>query len=148
MNALGLEYLERGAAGANEYSSFVTQSPRDLIAITGYTCAIRLSSWSVHDSLAVGDGYMLRRSADSTSLQLFRGASVALTIPLQASADRAAAFRRTNGNITTPPEMMRIEAGNGSAAALVQLTMIAGMKRADGPWITSLAGELFLRLTP
>jgi hypothetical protein len=93
MNALGLEYLDRGAADANEHASFVTQSP------------------------------------------------------LETVADRVATFRRTNGNITIPSEMMRIQAGNGSAAALVQLTVTAGMKHADGPRITSLAGKLFLRLT-
>lgn len=148
MSALGLAYLERGATGANEYFSVGTQSPRYVIENAGYAYAVRFSYWNVHDSLAVGDGYMLRLSADSTSLQLFRGASVALTIPLQATADRAAACHRTNGNITMPPGMMQIEAGKDSVSALVQLTEIAGMKRADGPRITSLAGELFLRLTP
>jgi len=43
---------------------------------------------------------------------------------------------------------MRIEAGKDSGSALVQPTMLAGMKRPDGPRMTLLAGELFLRLKP
>lgn len=148
MGALGLEYLDRGASVLNEYFSFASISPRDVIDIKGYTYAVRLSYWNVYDSLAVGDGYMVRLSADSASLQLSRDGSVAIMIPLQSIVDRATAFRQTNGNLQLPPEMMRIEAGKDSASALVQLTMIAGMRRPDGSKITSLAGELFVRLSP
>jgi Domain of unknown function (DUF4153) len=148
MGALGLEYLDRGASVVNEYFSFASLSPRDVIDIKGYTYAIRFSYWNPYDSLAVGSDYMVRLSADSTALQLSRGANVALTIPLQAIVDRATAFRQTNGNLQLPAEMMRIEAGKDSASALLQLTMIAGMRRKDGAKITSLAGEVFLRLSP
>jgi hypothetical protein len=148
MNALGLEYLDRGASVMNEYFSFASQSPHEVIDIKGYAYAIRLSYWNVHDSLAVGDGYMLRFSPDSGSLQLSRSESVVLTIPLQPIADRAAAFRQTNGNIAMPPELLRSEAEKDGSSALVQLTSMGGMRRTDGPKITSLAGEIYLRLTP
>lgn len=148
MKALGLEYLDRGASVMNEYFSFGSQSPREVIDITGYTYAVRVSYWNAYDSLAVGDGYLVRLSADSTSLQLSRAGSVMLTIPLQSMVDRATAFRQTNGNIAMSDEMLRTEAEKDGAAALVQLTSIGGMRRADGPKVMSLAGEIYLRLNP
>jgi hypothetical protein len=149
MKALGLEYLDRGASAVNEYFSFATQSPRDVINIKDYTYAVRFTYWNPQDSLAVSGDYMLRLSADSSSMQLLQGEAVALTIPLASIVDRATAFRQTNGNIAMPPETMRIDAGKeGGASAIVQLTMIAGARHQDGPKITSLAGEVFLRITP
>ncbi len=147
MAALHIEYIPPGAVSdAGDYFSFTTGSPRDAIAIDGYTYALRLSYWNQNDSLKVGDGYLLRWAADSSSLELARGGRAMLTIPLQAAADSGQAFKRTHGGITVPQELLRVEAHGGTESALLYLTMLAGRTRPDGARLTSLAGTLFLRV--
>jgi hypothetical protein len=147
MAALNLEYVSPGGYAANgDYFNFVTGSPRDAIAIDGYGFAVRLSYWNPNDSLKVGD-YTLRWAADSSGLELSRGGRAALTIPLQAIADSALAFRRAHsGGVAVPQEMLRVEAGDSTGAALLYLTMLAGNARPGGAKLTSLAGTLFLRV--
>lgn len=150
MSALGLEYVARGTSDADTTSEsfgFSSQHSRDAIGIAGYAYVLRLPYWNAGDSLKVGSDYMLRLSADSTSLQLSRGTSVALTIPLQAAVDSASAFRRTHGNAQVPPGTMRVEAGNGDVSALVYLTQLTGFRHAGGARVISLAGEIFLRFS-
>jgi hypothetical protein len=147
MAALNIEYIGPGAsADAGDYFSFVTGSPRDAIAIDGYAYALRLSYWNQNDSLKVGESYTLRWAADSSSLELARGGRVALTIPLQAIADSGRAFKRTHGGIAVPEELMRVEARDSTASALLYLTMLAGHAHPGGARLTSLAGTLFLRV--
>jgi len=143
MAALNIEYIAPGAsADADDYFSFTTGSPRDAIAIDGYTYALRLSYWNRN----VGDAYMLRWAADSSSLELSRGGRVTLAIPLQAVADSGRAFKRAHGGITVPQDLMRVEARDSAASALLYLTMLAGDARPGGAKLTSLAGTLFLRV--
>jgi hypothetical protein len=145
MNALGLEYVVRGAEGANEYFNYTTQNPRDAVAIDGYSYALHLAYWNTRDSLRVGDGYMLRLATDSTALQLSRGGEVVLAIPLQPLADSAAVYRRTHSGLTDS-DVMRTEVGGEKVSALVYLTTLSGVRRAGSPRVTMLSGEVFLRL--
>jgi hypothetical protein len=145
MNALGLEYVVRGAEGANEYFNYTTQNPQDAVAIDGYSYALHLAYWNTRDSLRVGDGYMLRLATDSTALQLSRGGEVVLAIPLQPLADSAAVYRRTHSGLTDS-DVMRTEVGGEKVSALVYLTTLSGVRRAGSPRVTMLSGEVFLRL--
>jgi hypothetical protein len=147
MAALHIEYIPPGATSdAGDYFSFTTGSPRDAIAIDGYTYALRLSYWNQNDSLKVGNDYLLRWAADSSSLELARGGRAVLTIPLQATADSGQAFKRTHGGISVPQELMRVDARDSTRSALLYLTMLAGRTRPGGARLTALAGTLFLRV--
>ncbi|MFI5232975.1 MAG: DUF4153 domain-containing protein [Gemmatimonadales bacterium] len=148
MASLHVEYVAPNEVmGGGDYFGLNTGSPHDAIAISGYTYAIRLSYWNINDSLKVGDDYMLRWAADSTALELSRGGTVALSIPLEPVADSGLAFRRARGGgVTIPQETLRVEAGDSTAAALLYLTMLAGHSRPGGAKLNSLAGTLFLRV--
>jgi hypothetical protein len=146
MASMGMQYLAPGTNGTSEYFSFMAQASHDAIAIDGYTHALRLASWNARDTLVVGSGYVLRMSIDSTALQLSHDGAVALTLPLALLVDSAAAFQRAHGPGMVPVDQMRVEVRDGGLAALSYVTMISGLRRTDGPKVTTIDGELFLRL--
>jgi hypothetical protein len=147
MAALHLEYVAPGVyEGTGDYFSFVTGSPHDAIAIVGYTYALRLSYWNSSDSLRIGDDYLLHWTADSSSLEVTRAGRVAVTIPLRAVADSGRAYKQSHGGIVIPQELMRVEARDSTASALLYLTMLGGHAHPGGARLTSLAGTLFLRV--
>jgi hypothetical protein len=148
MAAMNLEFVGPASAGAGgEYFSVAVAAPRDAISIDGFTYALRMPYWNVHDSVQVGSDYIMRFSEDGSALQLSRGAEVVLTIPLQGVADRADEFRRVHGGgATIPSELLRVDAENDRAVARAYFTMLSGTKHLSGVKLNSFAGELFLRL--
>jgi hypothetical protein len=148
MAALNLAYVEPSTLPrVGDYFYLSAEWPHDAIAIGGYTYAVELSDWSQHDSLKVGEEYMLRWSADSSALELSRSGRVALVIPLQAAVDSGLAFRRAHGNgARISSEAMRIKAGDDARSALVYFTLLEGYRRLSGMKVRRLSGQLFIRI--
>jgi len=146
MRALNVDYLESWEAGTGQTFGYYSNPSFEAVPISGYTHAMRVSFWTVRDSLKVVDGTWLRLGSDSISLHLIRNGVDALTVALQPIVDSAAAFRRGNGSTAIPSAVLRTEGRSGDIAMLVSLTSLNGWIRPNGSRLTSFEGEVFLKL--
>ena len=146
MQSINVEYAVAGPPGSTGYFSYYVPPPRGPIAIDGYQYAIRLSYWVARDSLKITDHTYLRLASDSARLLVSRDGAQILEVPLLAMLDSAAAFQRLTPNRPLPAELMRVEARAGDVAAKVYLSQMSGTRSARGAKITSMDGELFLRI--
>jgi len=148
MTSLHLEYVPswEGEGKGGEYFSYYAAATQEPIAIAGYTHALRISLYTVNDSLKITDATFLRVGSDSLSLLVDRNGAVLLELPLRGVVDSAAAYRRRAPNQAVPAALLRAEAHSAGAGALAVFTQLSGRLRQDAPRITSFDGELFLQL--
>jgi hypothetical protein len=146
MTSLNLEYVPEWEASPNQHFSYYAGPGAEAMYIGGYTHTLRFSIGSVRDSLRITDGTFFRLTSDSTSLQVVRRGAVLFDIPLQPLVDKAIAQDRRGVNRSMSPAALCVETRRGSAAALVCLRQLTGVKRQGAARLTRFDGELFVRL--
>jgi uncharacterized protein DUF4153 len=115
--------------------------------IDGYQYAIHLGHFELRDTLRVDATTTVWFVKARNGFRVDRGGAPALEIPLQPLIERATAYRRARGRYDEVPiGLLRTETNGPSGAALVYLTMLSATRGDSGWAITTLDGELFLRL--
>ncbi len=115
--------------------------------IDGYQYAIHLGHFELKDTLRVDATTNAWFVKARNAFRVERGGQPALEIPLQPVIERAAAYRRTRGRYDEVPiGLLRAETSGPRGAALLYLTVL-NAARGDSGWaVTTIDGELFLRL--
>ncbi len=157
MESLNLEYVDPATVAnastnrADGSFSYTASAQLPVVPIHGYTHAIRLSAatWrTVHDSLQLDSRTWLRLAPDSARLLVARDGANILEISLRPVLDSASGFGRPASVPAMASPLLHMEVRQTNGAALLYVTRMFGVRRANGPRVTSLEGELFLQLPP
>ena len=147
VDSLGVTYVGRWENQAGQGSSFsVSAEERGVTPVAGYDVllAIRTGPPAApgRDS---GLAAVLVRA--SRSVRIYRAGEVLLDVPLDSVLMRA---RTAAGRpvIHLPAAMLRVEAANSRARALVRLRSVDGQVGPAGPAVRNVSGDVLLRLRP
>jgi len=115
--------------------------------IDGYQYAIHLGPFELKDTLRIDAATSVSFEKARNALRVERGGQPALEIPLQPVIERAAAYRRTRGRYDEVPiGLLRAETSGPGGGALLYLTVLNATHGDSGWAVTTIDGELFLRL--
>ena len=148
MASLGVAYVspwerEEGKESRYLHASWTTVPT----PIDGYQYAIHLGPFRLKDTLRIDAATTAWFVKARNALRVERGGQPALEIPLQPVIERAAAYRGARGRRDEVPiGLLRAETSGPGGAALLYLTVL-NATRGDSGWaVTTIDGELFLRL--
>jgi hypothetical protein len=148
MASLGVAYVSRWEGEESKESHYFranwTSAPTP---IDGYQYAIHLGPFRLKDTLRIDAATTAWFVKARNALRVERGGQPALEIPLQPVIERAAAYRGARGRRDEVPiGLLRAETSGPGGAALLYLTAL-NATRGDSGWaVTTIDGELFLRL--
>ena len=143
MQAVKVSYAAARRTEGEGNFAYSRRRGTSVVNISSYRQAIAFSITRGQDSMAVAGSLTLRISADSTALSIARNGSPVLTVPLLQLVDSLAG--RSGPPWDTPERYLRLEHREGTSAALLRLTSVAGVEGTPRK-ITALAGEVYLRL--
>jgi hypothetical protein len=145
-SAIGVPYVPRSEGSGTDRFSFSAPTRTEAVHIEDFAWAVRVTNRAVSDSLPLAEDVFVRLAPDAPVLRVVRRGVPVLEIPLQPMIDRAETSRRQGQSASLPPEWLTVQVTSGRGAALARFTQIAGTRSQGTLKITSLEGELFLRL--
>lgn len=146
-----IEYIrswERGTMQLPNSFRYYAKPQLESVNIKGYTYRIILSSLTTKDSAKIVDRFFVKLSGDSTSLVILREETVVLSLPLVQLVDSAAAYKQRRPSWTLPTNVLRAEKSGRDAAILGYFEKLSGVRGSQGPRVTNVDGELFVKVYP
>jgi hypothetical protein len=145
MKSMNIDYLTAAGRAFGEYFGYYAQAIPRATPIHDFDLAVDINGWPMRDSVQLTDSITMRLTKDSTGISLTRMGAPILTISLTAAMDSVPAYQ-ARANTGGKPGPLYASADSGGTRALMVITQIGGSRTTSGARVTSLAGQLFLRI--
>jgi hypothetical protein len=143
--SLGVGYVGRWQRGDTEQFSYFAESRLAAVAIGGFDYAVRLDGGMADPVQVTGDVVLAYDSA-SVAYRLQSGEETLLEVPLRPTIEMARERARTAADRALPPDSLSLTATSGPVRLLMYVTGVSGTFTEEGPVVTSLTADVFVRL--